>query len=521
MALLLPTASYGLDAKKKTKHRASNGMLCTIVGTAGKNKLKGTSKSDVICGRGGNDTIDGKGGNDFIDGGPGNDQIIGGTGNDSIYGLSGNDKVLAGPGNDFVSGGAGTDLVQGDAGDDTIYGDPQPDNLFGGPGNDYIDGGEGYDYVDGGPGENSCVKTSDEPQVGSCRYDWRGPAILSITPSSAQVSPGETLRIQIHATDESGISSISFSTSVGQTQRDICGQSMRKLSGNGLDEIWFVDCVIPANASNGLYTIIGFGLDVNGSYTNTNGGTLSRTRGSFQVVNGNDDFVGPDISLVSVSSPSVTIGDQLTIQVSARDTSGVAHVSFSTSINGVQHDICTQPSLNRFSGDAFDGIWSYNCTIPASARSGTYIIRPYARDSVENYTNMNGGVSSQAIGSFTVLNGNTDFVGPNLVSVSSTPSVVAPGDLLTIRAHWIDPSGVSRAGFWFSRDNVQRDFCGQSMSLVSGTIYDGIWEYQCRVPQNTVVGNYMVRYYSTDVVGNDANVNSGVSRDVTSTFTLQ
>ncbi len=504
----------------KTKHRASNGMVCTIIGTAGKDNLKGTSKSDVICGLGGKDKIDGKGGNDYIDGGAGNDEIAGGNGNDSIYGANGNDIVLAGNGNDYISGGNGRDNIQGNAGNDTIYGDPLPDVLLGGAGNDYIDGGGGFDYVDGGPGENSCVKSTDEPQVNTCRYDWRGPAILSITTSQTQVSPGDSMRIEIHASDESGISSISFSTSVGSLQRDICGQSMSKLTGDGFEDIWFLDCVIPANASNGTYSIIGFGRDVNGSWTNTNGGTLSRTRGEFQVINGNDDFTGPEITSASVSTTTVTSGDSITISVHARDFSGLEYVSFSTSIGGIQHDICHQ-QLFMTDGDRFDGTWSVTCVIPASARTGTYIITPYAKDFAGNHTNVNGGTISATKGSFDVINGNTDLIGPDLISLTSTPSVVHPGDILTIQAHWIDASGVGRAGFWFSRDHVQRDFCGQSMTLASGTIYDGIWEYKCRVPENTVVGNYVVHAYSTDLVDNDANVNSGISRDLTSNFTLE
>jgi sugar lactone lactonase YvrE len=91
------------------------GLVATVVGTAGSNRLRGTARRDVIAGRGGNDVIDGLGGNDVICGGSGNDTLRGGAGNDRLLGEAGNDRLLGGAGRDVASGGAGRDRCTAEA----------------------------------------------------------------------------------------------------------------------------------------------------------------------------------------------------------------------------------------------------------------------------------------------------------------------------------------------------------------------------------------------------------------------
>ncbi len=94
------------------------GRNATIVGTPGKDRLKGTKKRDVIAGLGGNDVIKGLGGNDIICGGPGKDRLIGGPGKDTLIGGPGNDTLIGGPGNDLLKGGPGKDTLIGGKGRD-------------------------------------------------------------------------------------------------------------------------------------------------------------------------------------------------------------------------------------------------------------------------------------------------------------------------------------------------------------------------------------------------------------------
>jgi hypothetical protein len=105
---------------------------CTVIGTSGRDYLRGTAKADVICGLDGDDVLMGMGGNDRLIGGPGNDRLLAGAGDDILLGNEGQD---------FLNGGAGHDVLEG------------------GAGNDYMvahDGGRGNDRLVGGPGQDRC-----------------------------------------------------------------------------------------------------------------------------------------------------------------------------------------------------------------------------------------------------------------------------------------------------------------------------------------------------------------------------
>jgi hypothetical protein len=68
------------------------GRTATIMGTTGKDVLKGSKFADVIAGLGGGDTLKGVGGKDRICGGGGNDEIDGGAGGDTCKGQAGRDR---------------------------------------------------------------------------------------------------------------------------------------------------------------------------------------------------------------------------------------------------------------------------------------------------------------------------------------------------------------------------------------------------------------------------------------------
>lgn len=96
------------------------GKAATIVGTAGRDTLRGTRRSDVIVALGGNDRVLAGRGRDLVCGGRGNDRISGGPGNDRLRGELGRDTLLGGAGKDRLRGGAGADRCRGGAGRDTV-----------------------------------------------------------------------------------------------------------------------------------------------------------------------------------------------------------------------------------------------------------------------------------------------------------------------------------------------------------------------------------------------------------------
>jgi hypothetical protein len=126
---------------------------CTIIGTAGADRITGTLGNEVICGLGGNDVIDGAGGIDIIDGANGRDRLRGGARKDKLIALRGNDRLNGGRGNDRAGGGAGRDRVSGASGADRLVGGRGRDRILAGAGKDRIAARDGKrDRVDGGKG---------------------------------------------------------------------------------------------------------------------------------------------------------------------------------------------------------------------------------------------------------------------------------------------------------------------------------------------------------------------------------
>jgi hypothetical protein len=90
---------------------------CTITGTPGSDRLRGTRGDDVICGLGGDDSIDGRDGDDALFGDGGRDRIEGGDGDDTLYGGDDADRLDGEHGADVLSGGPGPDALAPGRGD--------------------------------------------------------------------------------------------------------------------------------------------------------------------------------------------------------------------------------------------------------------------------------------------------------------------------------------------------------------------------------------------------------------------
>jgi hypothetical protein len=87
---------------------------CTITGTPGNDRLRGTRGDDVICGLGGDDSIDARDGDDAVMGDGGRDRVEGGDGDDTLYGGEDDDRLDGERGSDVVSGGPGFDVLRGE-----------------------------------------------------------------------------------------------------------------------------------------------------------------------------------------------------------------------------------------------------------------------------------------------------------------------------------------------------------------------------------------------------------------------
>jgi Common central domain of tyrosinase/RTX calcium-binding nonapeptide repeat (4 copies) len=197
-----PASPVASAVQPRRRGRTCNGLVATIRGTSGPDRLRGTRRADVIWGGGGPDRIAGRTGSDIICGGRGNDRLDGGSGFDTVRGGRGRDRIVGGRGGDdieggpardriaggagpdvlfggrgrdvlsggasnewILNGGAGNDRIRGGGGVDNLHGGRGDDRLGGGAGGDTLDGGEGDDAIDGGSGEDALVYIGSERGV--------------------------------------------------------------------------------------------------------------------------------------------------------------------------------------------------------------------------------------------------------------------------------------------------------------------------------------------------------------------
>jgi Ca2+-binding RTX toxin-like protein len=78
--------------RRMTRHRCA-GRRATIVGTPGRDRLRGTRRADVIVALGGKDRVKAGRGRDLVCGGRGNDRLFGGRGRDRLIGGPGRDRT--------------------------------------------------------------------------------------------------------------------------------------------------------------------------------------------------------------------------------------------------------------------------------------------------------------------------------------------------------------------------------------------------------------------------------------------
>jgi Ca2+-binding RTX toxin-like protein len=91
----IPASGGSVDPQSSVK-RFCAGRPATIVGTAGRDVLRGTRRADVIAALGGIDRVKGLRGDDVVCGGGGPDLLMGGRGRDRLIGGRGRDTCVGG-----------------------------------------------------------------------------------------------------------------------------------------------------------------------------------------------------------------------------------------------------------------------------------------------------------------------------------------------------------------------------------------------------------------------------------------
>lgn len=490
----------------------STGVRCSVVGTAGDDRLVGTDSRDVICGRGGDDTLLARGGNDLIDGGPGADTLNGEAGDDRLLGAGATDELTGGTGNDTLVGGIGGDDLSGTAGQDVLAGQE---------GNDDLDGGADADSISGGEGTNWC-STDPADTANRCVHDAEVAAAheLEVLRSTVDVTGSdELIRARVHITDDTGVDRVRIALNHTETGTYGGAGESALVEGTVRDGWWVATVVVPRWLEPGNYELQAFIRDRVGRRTDHHW-----VAPTVWVVDRNPDRSAPAVATLASPAPTdvfnVRSASQ-TVRVRARltdDASGVWSANFCAmrpTFSGGYTNLPCDPA-ERVSGTANDGWWEGQFVIPEGAIGGDWNVAIWLDDRAHQGDTQfwmgpdhylvwtdNGEVVGpndhhlpDGAGRFEVI-GTGDWNPPVLTGLTATPSSVdtlSGPATVRVSVQATDVEGVASVGASLhpstTDDPSAPDFLIDNFRLVDGTRRDGTWRASITLPQGTPPGDY-------------------------------
>ena len=353
----------------------------------------------------------------------------------------------------------------------------------------------------------------------SCRTDNDGPTIVSVDVNDTTFAPGDSLVMRARLRDPAGVQYAAFMYQVGDKNYSWCGWDATRTSGTVYDGWWELSCVVPATARIGTYTVTPYAQDSVENWTNMNGGDESPLTTTFTVSGGTDDTAGPQILSVDVNDTTVAPGDSLVMRA-APPRPGRCSVRRVHVPGGRQELLVVRVGRDTDVRNCVRRLVELSCVVPATARIGTYTVTPYAQDSVENWTNMNGGDESPLTTTFTVSGGTDDTAGPQILSVDVNDTTVAPGDSLVMRARLRDPAGVQYAAFMYQVGDKNYSWCGWDANTdVRNCVRRLVGALMCGARHSSHRHLHLTPY-AQDSVENWTNMNGGDESPLTTTFTV-
>ena len=219
------------------------------------------------------------------------------------------------------------------------------------------------------------------------------------------------------------------------------------------------------------------------------------------------DAKAPQLMAQPILSSSIVAGSTLTFTWNVSDPVGISRTGLK--IGGPSGWVTTWCGFaiegTLVSGTPQDGTYSASCDVPATAVSQEYTAFIDASDVFGSWTQLMDMP-------FTVVGGTADNVPPVVTNVQVLPSTVTTGQDFIVRYTVTDPSGVAGAIVWLAlngygfADNTGRGFAEMPSApvLVSGDIYDGVWELTVRMSSFAPAGEYTVWSSAIDIPGNRA-----------------
>ena len=311
--------------------------------------------------------------------------------------------------------------------------------------------------------------------------DKTGPVIESIKLSAEQVSPGETLKVTIIATDESNISEISLTYTKGYN-----GSGMGKtIIAEKQDDGSYVGNIKITNSFfSDYYRISTHAVDEYGN-------TASITRDAiFKVIGGIDDISGPIIESIELSKEEVSPGDFLEVKIFVTDESEVEEVSlyYNKGYNGNGQGKTIKAEKLE------DGSYIANIEITEMFFSDYYRISTYAEDIYGN----TASISRDAI--FKVTGGIDDITGPEMTII--TDKIEAHfGDTIVVNVKVDDESPISivNVGYYIIEPGV---YFYKSINIELEELDNNNYVGKINISENHNEGKYLISGIAEDIYGN-------------------
>jgi predicted RecA/RadA family phage recombinase len=230
---------------------------------------------------------------------------------------------------------------------------------------------------------------------------------------------------------------------------------------------------------------------------------------------GSNDFTGdvaaPEAASLTLSPAQIDVTSQNgTVRASVRitdDLSGVNGVGYAWTLRGGDRSATGYAGLA--SGDANDGTWVADLTVPRFARPGRYDLVLYAADRVGNQLQLQPDqLSAHGFPSgFDVTDSDPDVTPPRVTAVTITPSTVdvrnGPANVTIDVAVADTQSGTRSVGVGFMRpDDQVGNFTNPGMTLTSGDSHSGHWTGTGTIPRYVKQGTWSLSIQVIDEASN-------------------
>jgi predicted RNA-binding protein with TRAM domain len=218
------------------------------------------------------------------------------------------------------------------------------------------------------------------------------------------------------------------------------------------------------------------------------------------------DVAAPTLSQFDFSPKSVDVNS------GAKGVVVTARVTDATGANAptliISSDSTTQTlgfgPMSRISGTATDGVYQRTVTIPTTAATGGWTVKIYPLDDTLGNGDATFHSHPQKL---TVTNTPTDTAPPVLSQFDFTPKSVniqSGTKDVVVTARVTDATGANAPTLIISSDSTTQTLGFGSMSRISGTATDGVYQRTVTIPTTAATGAWTVKIYPLDdALGND------------------